>query len=376
MHVFDPIKRSAVRPKPEGMSQFDWINQCGEDYAHKVRLLVQNLVDDFPQQNAEKLVDRLRSTDDSVHRGALLELVIHAWLTAQQHRIIAVEPPLSNSSKSPDFLVEASSGHRFYVEAVARDVEIDLHAEIKDKINDIDSPFYIDLWIEGSTQKTLSANLVAGQVESFLRSVELNCSYDLQAEKNFNFDGLKISVEIIARKSEKNRSAGTLGASSNGLKQVSLDGDLKKSLKRKASRYGELDFPYLVATTLDGFFLKPHDVTNALFGAEQLLVDPVTGACRSWRETNGIWYGPPGKWRNTGLTGVLLVKELGWTNLCSRIPELYLHPAPRHHLADEIDLAANRFVPKDGQLTRVDGGWSIGRTLGLPEDWPEPWYQA
>lgn len=75
---------------------------------------------------------------------------------------------------------------------------------------------------------------------------------------------------------------------------------IRKSIQDKATKYGELDLPYIVAINVIDEFESDDsdiDISNALFGEEQFtvifrgneLIDQ-----RPWRKSNGAWYGPEG----------------------------------------------------------------------------------
>jgi hypothetical protein len=94
-----------------------------------VRSLVEAWLDRYPPAEAPRLAARLRSPRDDQHRSAFFELLLYRLLESLGHRVLAVEPKLPHTWKSPDFLVE-----RFYLEAITAQGE-DLHAALKRKAN-------------------------------------------------------------------------------------------------------------------------------------------------------------------------------------------------------------------------------------------------
>lgn len=102
---------------------------------------------------------------------------------------------------------------------------------------------------------------------------------------------------------------------------------LRNALQHKASRYGRLDAPYLVAVGEEPF--SPLDVQDhrvkALYGSSAVVVDgPQAG--RLVRLPNGSWR-RGGTWRHTRVCGVVFLAGLRpWTAL-EAVPELWLNPA-------------------------------------------------
>jgi hypothetical protein len=115
--VFDTFERTLQGGHPHVMSQFAYLNQSARTEAERVRAKVDELYSHYPACHRAALRNRLRSIDDVTHYGVLFELAMHELLIRAGCRIVAVEPPMPGTNKSPDFLVEAPDGRRFYFEA-------------------------------------------------------------------------------------------------------------------------------------------------------------------------------------------------------------------------------------------------------------------
>ena len=86
-----------------------------------------------------------------------------------------------------------------------------------------------------------------------------------------------------------------------GVRWVDSSGALRSALESKASRYGRLNFPYIIA--VDGlsewdFPADDLDIEQALLGTRgsQLKVNPTTKQTdlRETRSSDGFWSGPQG----------------------------------------------------------------------------------
>src|ERR1700724_3229970 len=75
--VFDTFERTLQGGHPHVMSQFAYLNQSARSEAEKVRAKVAELYSRYPACHCAALRNRLRSTDDVTHHGALFELALH-----------------------------------------------------------------------------------------------------------------------------------------------------------------------------------------------------------------------------------------------------------------------------------------------------------
>lgn len=369
--MFDDIERTIKGPAPNTASRFAWINECSEGDAEAVRQQVEVMLDKYPNADRDSLIVRLRSDDDSVHLSAFLELTLHEWVLAQGHKILAIEPELPNTEKRPDFLVQTPDGSKYYLEAVARQAEDDRLAGIQDAIDAIDSPVYLNVTIKGQPERTLSAQKIAKKIECFLKQFNPAVEIDAWVPLRWEQDGVRFDVSPLFLKSAKNPDDRTIGLYSTGAHRMSSSGDLEKVLKTKASRYGELPVPYVVATTTDDLTTNLYELTAALFGTTCVAINQGNPGDpgRVIRNANGIWHGQEHQWTNTGLSAVVLIPALNMSNLAVGKPLLMLHPDPRHGFdPDWLDCEVHAIV--DGNIQRIKKGPALGEKIGLPEGWP------
>lgn len=326
----------------------------------------------YPTDERDALIARLRSGNDSVHRSAVLELVLHEWVIRQGHTVLALEPELDHTTKRPDFLVAAPDGTEYYLEATARNADDDYLADVKDAIDAIDSPVYLDVSIKGQPSQTLSARKVSQKISAFIADVDFTADRKDWGVLTFEEHDARFRIRPLSLKSEKNRQARTIGLYSTGAGIVASTGDLERVLKTKAGRYGRLTKPYIVATTSDDFMTGLYELTASLYGTEAVafsIINPADPG-RLIRNPDGIWRGRPDVWTNTGLSGVLHIPSLSMTMLARRHPLLLLHPEPRHSVRADWFLAETHGFA-DQQILKLKDGQSLGDVLGLPENWPE-----
>src|SRR5258706_4304229 len=118
MSIFDDIARGGEDPPHQDERAFAYLNRSGRAEAERVRRLVDNWLDHYPAAHRDALVARFRSTIDDQHRSAFFELFLHELMLTRGHKVLAIEPTLAHTPRSPDYLVESSAGSLFYLEGV------------------------------------------------------------------------------------------------------------------------------------------------------------------------------------------------------------------------------------------------------------------
>jgi hypothetical protein len=127
------------------------------------------------------------------------------------------------------------------------------------------------------------------------------------AVKRLAFDDWIVDVEAIALDRDAARPCGWArlvprGATGGRVNEVR---PLRRKIKKKAARYGDLDRPYLLAVLALGDAVRERDVEHALLGASQ--------------RDHAVWHGPGGPC-NTRLSGVLVARGLRSTDLLPAAP--------------------------------------------------------
>jgi len=135
------------------------------------------------------------------------------------------------------------------------------------------------------------------------------------AVKRLAFDGFKIDVEAIALPAADARPCGCAQLVPRG-RTAGIVNDvrpLRRKIKKKASRYGDLDMPYLLAVLALGDRVCERDVEQALLGAAP--------------RDHAVWHGPGGPC-NTRLSGVLVGRGLRSTDplAAAATPALWRNP--------------------------------------------------
>jgi hypothetical protein len=138
------------------------------------------------------------------------------------------------------------------------------------------------------------------------------------------FEDWTIDVEAIALDDEAARACGHARLVPRGVGGGGAVNDvrpLRRKMKKKAARYGELDRPYLLAVLALGDRVGERDVERALLG------DAAPGAAApAGARDHAVWLGPGGPC-NTRLSGVLVARGLRSTDPAAPVaPSLWRNP--------------------------------------------------
>lgn len=386
MTVFDDIDRVFEGYHNRIMSEFEYLNLSARPEAENVRQLIESFFNNYPESQRATLRDRLRSRVDKDHISALFELVLHELLLRMNYKVIAIEPTLPNTRRSPDFLVEATSGQRFYLEATLATGKSQLEEgaatrldEILEAIDNIESPDYLlSIKWEGGARRVPARAQLTGPIIEWLGGLQYDhvaraYAGDLQVPRlDIEIEGMRLSIKPVPR----TKSRGISGQRAIGVERASVNWiqphvALKKAVAKKASRYGNLELPYIVAVSSADFSLNLDVELDALFGSAAVQIRHNNGvivAQRYVRNPDGLWRGPNGP-QNTRVTGVLSMHGLSAWQLALRRCRILYNPWAQHPLC--VDL------PMIDTLAVVDGasqdtcGQSLSEIFELSDGWPE-----
>jgi hypothetical protein len=379
MSIFDDIPRTSLA-LPAEEAKFAYLNLSARPEAGRVREKVDAWSAGYPEKNRDELVARLRSAIDDQHHSAFFELFLYHLLLARGCKVLEIEPTLPHTSKSPDFLAENGAQERFYLEAVQvsglSSQDVAAQARLSTALAAVDSTpsplHFLDLMVRGSPSQPLSTKKLITALKSWI--ARLPADETAKDVPPFVWDehGAKIELRAWTR-SKLDASGRATGISRTPVMRIEPSREIRPALKKKASRYGKLDHPYLVALNA----LSIHHGETAVIDA--LLGTPVVRLSRGpdgeeiveeVRQPDGIWYGPPyGQPQDTRLSGVIALKRIDPWNFCSKTGLLIPNPWAAEPLP-KLGLGTAEFILKGSQYERLDGQ-QMHALVGLPAAWPE-----
>ena len=380
MSIFDNILREDKEPKPADETQFAYLNCSGRVEAARVRDKADAWFSAYPETHRDALVGRFRSVIDDQHRSAFFELFLYHLLQARNCKVIAVEPKLDHTDKTTDFLVENAKQERFYVEAVLAtglsNQDTAAQARLNTALSAIDSTpspnHFLDLNVTGSPMKPLSTRKLTAGLKSWIAGLPTDETAKQLAPFVWEEHGAKIRLGAWSR-SKPGGKGGAIGIRWFPLTRMEPSQEIRPALKKKASRYGKLDHPYLVALNALSTHHNELAVIDALLGTPYVELSKGPNGeeiVKELRKPDGIWYGPPdGQPQNTRLSGVLSLMHIDPWNFASKTGLLIPNPWATKRLPQlELGTAELRVVG-DG-YERIEGK-AMHELLGVPAQWPE-----
>jgi len=377
MSVFDDIQRVRTDPPNQDETAYNYLNASGRAEAYRVRRLVDEWFDRYPVRHRDALLQRFRSSIDDQHLSAFFELFLHQLALTRGCEVLAIEPPLQHTTKSPDFLLAGPDGDRFYLEAVVAtgrsQAETAAQARLNQALKAIDatpSPgHFLDLTVHGTPSAPVSINrMKRGLAEWIAALPEGDRSKDAPPYM-FEEHGMRVALSAWPRQNRE-QVGRAIGVRHFPLSRVEVYDDIRSALEKKASRYGELDYPYAVAISTPETFPDEENAMVALLGTRCVVVSRLrdgTERVEESRNADGIWNGRGGP-RKRGLSAVLVTRSIDPWNFAARIGCMIRNPWAFTPFP-QIRLGTDELNPHDGQFHRIEGE-KFEKIFALPKDWP------
>lgn len=389
MTLFDEINRIDNGPALYAEPQFTYLNRSARQDVRRVRAVLEDWFSRYPAGEQADLRGRLRSPDDSHHRAAFFELFLHELLLRLGCRVQIHPSPSEATTKCPDFLVESPNDTPFYTEAVLASDESAQETAARARMNTVydaldrmDSPnFFIGMNLRGAPQtpppvkqirsfliKRL-ASLDPDEIASYLESAGL----DALPHWPYEHEGWEIVFFPIPKSPNLRGKAGVrpIGVQSSGWHWLDTRLAIRDAVVTKASRYGDLDLPYVIAVNALGEHVDRIDIMEALFGREQLLIRDMPFAPNEpemVRAPDGAWTSKSGP-RYTRVSAVLIAAPVFPWNVPRAPICLYHNPWANKPCTGELTLLPQA-IPNGDRMEWEDGE-SLARIFGLSSGWPK-----
>jgi len=290
----------------------------------------------------------------------------------------------------PDFMILKGKEQLFYLEATLVTLS-DTNAATKarenrvyDTLNEMKSPnFFIDLKVHGAPDSSPPGRKIRDFLERRLAGLNSERiatqfeqgSFRRSPSWKWEYEGWQITFFPIPKSPFDRGKPGIrpIGIRMQEPKWVTPHIGIRNSIYDKASKYGKLSLPYVVAIdVIDESGADDIDISNALFGKEQLtvvlrrnvLISQVKG-----HKPNGAWYSQNGP-QNKRVSAVLIAVNLCSWSITKTTPILWHNPWANYTLSQDVwsppqvvpDIENNRLVKRDGK-----SNWKL---LGLYPNWP------
>lgn len=377
MSLFDDFPRSATDLPNHNETAFAYLNRSGRVEADRVRTLADIWFSHYPPTHRSALAARFRSSIDDHHRSAFYELFLHELVLNRGHKVVEIEPKLTHTLKSPDFLIAIAQGHRFYLEAALATGRSQGDAAAQARFNqalaavdNTPSPaHFLDISPQGMPAAPISINKMKRALLQWINALPQDDTAIDTPPFVYGQHGFRITVRPFPRRNRQGAGR-AIGVRHFPVQDVTVDQDIRAALEKKARRYGNLDHPYVVAVNALGLFHREDEALDALFGTSHTTITQLpdgTFRTQEVRKPDGIWFGPQGP-RRKGLSAVLLTEQIDPWNFAARRARLIRNPWSTAPLPP-LSLGVDEFHLVDHAFRRTDGA-IMGRIFGLPDGWP------
>ena len=244
---------------------------------------------------------------------------------------------------------------------------------IYDALNELESPnFFLSMQVHERCAQAPSARRMRGFLAS--RLGDLDPDGPVPERWDYAGEGWRISFQALAKSAAGRGKPGLrpLGILPMRTKWINTRGAIKKEIAGKATRYGTLDRPFVIALNVTSEWgCDDDDVVTALFGTVSETFRQTENGVESIgirREPDGVWQGPKGP-RNTRNSAVLVVKDVQPWNVPQAQMRLYLNPHAQHPLNAPFD-RLSRAIVMNSHLRFLDG-ITTSDLFGLSLPWPQ-----
>jgi hypothetical protein len=378
--LFDDLDREFSGPPIAGEPHFAYLNRSGRAEMAKVRNLIEEWLSRYPEGKRRALISRLRSPIDDEHLSACFELVLHELLLRNGCTVEEVEPALPNSTRTPDFLVRSPRGEQFYLEAALVTGRTREQAAAQRRfeavlaaVESVDSAWhFLDVQPHGIPSQPPRLRALRTILQKWVDALPKGQDAKSVAPFQWEEHGLRLTIKPIPRKrkrgADETRAVGMLW----GTPTVSTPGDgIRETLLKKATRYGELDAPLIIAVNSLKLLDDDQDTIAALFGSPSVIVRSYENGEVEYidsRNPDGVWHDNQ-RPRRTGVSGVISAHRLTPASVARRRASLIINPWAERQF-DESMLRLDKYIPNGDALIFSEGD-SLGVMFDLPEQWPE-----
>jgi len=381
MSLFDDTARTSEEPRTHTESPYHFLNRSAWPASQRVRDEMQSWLDNVPEEEQAELSNRMRSE----FPAAFFELLLHEVLVRSGFDI-TFHPTLRDTTHKPDFLAVRGSS-TFYLEAVVatdateeEKVEKVVRDALYEEINRVESPDFflgvvtvnIPKGVQPATRRLkafLKRHLESVDPDTITEAIRAR-GLDGSPIWRFEDGEVVVAVQPIPKSPEIRGKSGrrNIGMYPIQSRWGGVASTLRNVIRRKASRYGRPDQPFVIAVnSISEWGTEQIEIMEALFGTEQLTFAGGRPEPSRHRAPDGAFFGPSGP-QNTRVSGVIVGTVSPWT-LAQAPAVLYHNPWCGHPLPADV-LPFPQAVPREGKMARLEGTCIVD-LLGLRSDWPQ-----
>lgn len=359
---------------------FSFYDRSAWPAIENVRCLINRWAEAYPETEQKDLLTRLQTDFDST----FFELFTFSFFAGLGFELSS-HPKLAHTSKKCDFEVRGT-GQLFYLECISTSGLSDAEKARKntenyfyDFFNELDLPgFYIRIAeLEFKDASYPAFKKIRNYLSTQINAIDPD-SIEFPAIREFSdlpaivHDDPKflLKIELLPKdKIARGKSGRAIGVFTTKFHVGGFGHVISDAIKRKATRYGELAHPYMVAIDVKTELpIDEYDIEDALFGeiGQHRIPLILKGEAEIPLTVEASFFalGYPIHTR----VSAIMVTNVNPTNLAHAKYWIYYHPlAARELELDKQNLNGYR-ISKDGIV--VIKGREIKDILSIPDDWP------
>ncbi len=281
MKLFAEVPRHDKAPAAHREGEYAFWNRHASEAAQRIREVLDSWFEALPEESQRELLHKLRSDDDGEFQASLWELYLHEVFRRRGFRV-EIHPEVPDSTRRPDFRIR-SEDEAAYIEATASTGPLEekradrVRADLYDGLEGLergDFSLVIDPDFEEGPNAP-SARRIREALESWLASLDWAALRPAYEEEGFatvptldiQDNGWNITFHAIPKPAERRGRGRTLAVLAGRVTVSDPIQSIRRQLKGKAGRYGDLPAPFAIAfLDRNNDVLDGDDVVSALYG--------------------------------------------------------------------------------------------------------------
>jgi hypothetical protein len=376
--IFEPGERTETRPMRHTEGLWAHLNRRGSPGYDGVRELINDWYSHVPQGKGRRdLFAKLRSSRGDTWYAGFWELYLHEAISRAGYEL-EIEPDVPGSSRHPDFLVRGH-GHEFYIEALAITEDPSSPVErrrrhIYDYLNESPHPnFWVSFSIRREGASAPPVRRLLADITRWLDGLDPDITPS-DTSFDWHHGGWWIHLRALAKSPEARtfRSDGLIGIQSGWAGPSDMGSRIREKLHSKATRYGKLDKPYLIALTASSFLAEDEELVTALLGPEEVqYLEGQPGSAQVVRKRDGLFMAAGGA-QNRRVAGLIVAWNVTCTHIGFIRPTLWLNPwvSPDRSFSAPLPFDRMAIDSETAAVTPQPQDFDPLPYFGLPADWP------
>lgn len=293
-------KRYKTEVQLVGVTNYDFLDDSCLNEHHKVRVLINKCIENYSSESRSEIISRIKSRDAEHFHSACFELLLFNMFKCFGFEV-EEHPEVFGTTKRPDFLITMRNGSKFYLElATIAESDNTQIEELKKYISKLSNDeFAINISrISGRGLLHSELSELKGELKKWwVTKSKAQCLGEFY---NYKTSDIDILFEIV---SGEFRISGDVSF-------VQFHTQLADKLRKKANRYGRLEYPYIIAVTF-----RPSTYSAAVSYMQGLIEVAIYGgsvinAQGEVVSCESLWRTKRNEVNNRNVSGVLFFDEL------------------------------------------------------------------